>query len=332
MKKIALGIIGCGIAARELHLPALRKLSSRFEITAVCNHTEAKGTLMAKLAGGVPHFLDYRELLRRNDVEAVDIVLPITLNYRVTRDALRAGKHVIVEKPIATDLREGREMLRLPKRYRKVMMVAENYRYRPLFRQVLHLLQDNAIGRPYASIWTVLTRLTRDNPYAQTSWRIRHKYRGGFLTDAGVHNVAAIRMLFGEIKSVASSTQSINPLIGKLDSLNFLYETEKGVKGTFTFLFSAIGHPEDRLLIFGTKGTLGVTKDRIQLLREGKDNAVISVKEESGFREEFLDFYSAIREGAKPRSTFAEGYRDLRVILAAVHAGRTGRRIHFRGT
>jgi predicted dehydrogenase len=173
--------------------------------------------------------------------------------------------------------------------------------------------------------------LTRDNPYAQTSWRIKHKYRGGFLTDAGVHNVAAIRMLFGEIKSVASSTQSVNPSIGKLDSLNFLYETEKGVKGAFTFLFSAIGDPEDRLLIFGTKGTLVVTKDRIRLLREGKNNAVISVKKENGIREEFLDFYSAVRAGTKPQSSFAEGYRDLRVILSAVNAGRTGRRLRLPG-
>ena len=53
MKKIALGSIGCGIAARELHLPALQKLASRFEITAVCNHTEAKAKSMAQMAGGV---------------------------------------------------------------------------------------------------------------------------------------------------------------------------------------------------------------------------------------------------------------------------------------
>jgi len=330
MKKIALGIIGCGIAARELHLPALQKLASRFEITAVCNHTEAKAKSMAQMAGGVPYFRDYRELLRRNDVEAVDIVLPITLNYRVTRDALKAGKHVIVEKPIAPDLADGRKMLRLTKRYRQVMMVAENYRYRPMFQQVLRLLQKEAIGRPYAAVWTVLTRLTRENPYAQTSWRLKHTYLGGFLTDSGVHNVAAIRMLFGEVNSVSAFTQSINPSIGKLDTLSFQYETERGVRGTFTLLFSAIGYPEDRLLIFGTKGTLVVEKNRIQLRREGKGNALISIEDGGGFREEFLNFYSAVRTGARPRSSFTEGYRDLRVILAAVNAGRTGRRIHLR--
>jgi predicted dehydrogenase len=331
MKKVSLGIIGCGIAARELHLPALQKLASRFEITAVCNHTEPKAKMLAEMAGGVPYVLDYRELLRRDDVEAVDIVLPITLNYRVTHDALRAGKHVIVEKPIAPDLADGRKMLHLTKRYRQVMMVAENYRYRPLFQQVLRLLQREAIGRPYAAVWTVLTRLTRENRYAQTSWRLKHRYLGGFLTDSGVHNVAAIRMLFGEIKSVSAFTQSINPSIGKLDTLSFHYETTEGVSGTFTLFFSAIGHPEDRLLIFGTKGTLVVEKNRIQLRREDKRNALLSIEEDSGIRDEFLNFYSAVRKGAKTRSSFAEGYRDLQVILAAVTAGRTGRRIQFRG-
>src|SRR5512140_1581044 len=111
MRKLRLGIIGCGIAARKLHLPALSALSDRYEIVAVCNHTKPKAVSFSRLAGGVPYDLDYRKLLQRPDVEAVDIVLPIDLNHRVTRDALAAGKHVILEKPLAANLREGKEML-----------------------------------------------------------------------------------------------------------------------------------------------------------------------------------------------------------------------------
>jgi predicted dehydrogenase len=331
MKKVSLGIIGCGIAARELHLPALQKLASRFEITAVCNHTEPKAKMLAEMAGGVPYVLDYRELLRRDDVEAVDIVLPITLNCRVTIDALKAGRHVIVEKPIATNLAEAHTMLGLTKRFRQVMMVAENFRYRTLFRHVQRFLRRGAVGRPYAAIWNVLTRLTPDNPYTQTSWRRKHQYEGGFLTDGGVHHAAAIRMLFGEVRSVSAFTQSINHSIGKLDTLSFQFETETDVKGIFTLLYSAIGVSENRLLIFGTKGTLVVEENRIQLRREGKGNAAITIQDDPGYQGEFLDFHSAIRTGRRPRSSFAEGFQDLRLILAAVKAGQTGRRIHLRG-
>ena len=111
MKKVKLGIIGCGIAAQSLHWPALQKLKDKFEITVICNHTEKKAKDFSKILGGVPYVLDYHDLLQRSDVEAVDIALPIPLNFQVTKDALLAGKHVIVEKPLAANLSEAKMML-----------------------------------------------------------------------------------------------------------------------------------------------------------------------------------------------------------------------------
>ena len=131
MEKIKIGIIGCGIAARDLHLPALNRLKDKFEITAVCNHTIDKAKSFSDLVGGVPYFKDYHDLLNRQDVDAVDVVLPIGLNPKVTHDALRAGKHIMVEKPLAANLEDARKMLDLEKQYPQTTMVAENYRYRP---------------------------------------------------------------------------------------------------------------------------------------------------------------------------------------------------------
>jgi len=65
MNPIKLGIIGCGIAARELHFPALQKLQDKFSITVVCNHSEPKAKSFAEMAGGVPFVLDYQELLKK---------------------------------------------------------------------------------------------------------------------------------------------------------------------------------------------------------------------------------------------------------------------------
>ena len=83
-RKIKLGIIGTGLAAKNLHLPALQKLKDNFEITAVCNHTEKKAREFSELIGGVKYYLDHKELLKDKNVEAVDITLPIDLNYKVT--------------------------------------------------------------------------------------------------------------------------------------------------------------------------------------------------------------------------------------------------------
>ena len=90
-RKIKLGIIGTGLAAKTLDLPALKRLSNKFEITTVCNHTEKKAKEFSELIGGVKYYLDYRELLKDENVEAVDITLPIDLNYKVTVDSLKSG-------------------------------------------------------------------------------------------------------------------------------------------------------------------------------------------------------------------------------------------------
>jgi len=82
-------------------------LSACFTITMVCNHTAPKAESFARMVGDVPYVLDYQEILQHPEVEAVDIVLPIPLNYQVTMDALNAGKHVIVEKPLAAHSRKA---------------------------------------------------------------------------------------------------------------------------------------------------------------------------------------------------------------------------------
>ena len=111
MSRIKIGIIGTGIAARDLHLKPLQELSDRFEIVALCNRTRSKAEDFSKLVGGNPRITtDYHELLSWPEVEAVDIALPIVLNEPVTIDALRAGKHVFLEKPIGHDLEAGRHV------------------------------------------------------------------------------------------------------------------------------------------------------------------------------------------------------------------------------
>ena len=324
MKKVRLGIIGTGIAAWKLHLPALERLGDKFQVTAVCNHTERKAAEFARRLGNVPYVLDYRELLRRDDVEAVDIILPIHLNYRVTRDALEAGKHVIVEKPLAANLRDARKMIGFPGRYHRVMMVAENCRYQSVYLKMAELLRRGIIGKPFAAVWNSFQRMSTDNVYAQTRWRIRHRYRGGFLTDGGVHNAAVLRMLFGDVTAVSSLTGSVNPKIGKMDALSLLFATRRGVQGTFNLFFTTIGYSERRLTVFGRKGTLIAEDNIIRVKRSGNRDVTLDCVDDGGFRAELLDFYRGIRQGKEVRSSFREGYQDLALILDALTAGRRG--------
>src|SRR4051812_18797569 len=114
-RSIRLGIIGTGLAVELLHWPALRQMPDRFTVAAFANDSREKAEQFASYSGTSMDLYheDYHDLLRRDDVEAALIALPIPLNYTVTREALAAGKDVICEKPAGVNLAEGQAFLAL---------------------------------------------------------------------------------------------------------------------------------------------------------------------------------------------------------------------------
>jgi len=327
MKPVKLGIIGCGIAARELHWPALQKLKDKFEIIAVCNHTEAKAKSYSELVGGAPYVLDYRALLHNPEVEAVDIILPIHLNFEVTRAALVAGKHVLVEKPLAAQLAQAKKLVADEKKFPQVKMVAENFRYRSTFFRVKTMLDSGAIGVPYFVFWNVCFKVDERNKYSHTDWRIHHQYPGGFLTDGGVHNIAALRFWFGDIIAGHAVTRSVNRAIGELDTMSLQFRTQTNVAGVLNLFFSADGHFENRIIILGATGSLIIESNTIRLKRTGADDLVETIADDGGYMAEFDDFYAAIRTGRQPVSTFSQAYRDLEIILTALKSATMDKKI-----
>jgi predicted dehydrogenase len=326
MEPIRLGIIGTGIATQQLHWPALQKLTDRIRIVMACNRTEPKAKAFSELAGGVPYCLDYHAILDNPDIEAVSISLPIHLNLPVTRDALEAGKHVIVEKPLAANMVEAEEMRALPARHAGlVAMVGENYRYRPLYLRLKKLIGDGAIGHPYSALWNYLIHLDLEkNQYAQTAWRQAPRHVGGFVTDAGVHNIAVLRMLAGEFVSGRAFAASVFPSLGKPDTFSLQFSTDTGVNGVLNLYFRACGLWENMMHIFGDKGTISATREQLILHREGQPDLVEDARDGGGYREEFEAFARAVREGEKVVSTFGEAFRDLEILIRSIAAAEDG--------
>lgn len=329
-RKIKLGIIGTGLAAKNLHLPALKRLNDKFEIKAVCNHTERKAREFSELIGGAKYYLDHKELLKDKNVESVDITLPIDLNYRVTIDSLNAGKHIFLEKPLAASMNEAKKMLELKSKYKQVMLLAENFRYRKVYNSVNELLKKKSIGKVYAAQWNVFYHVTSDNDYGSTKWRQKHKYVGGFMLDAGVHNIAALRMLFGEVKSVAAFTDSINSKIGKPDTMSVQIIFNSGIKVIYNLFFTVKHHWENKLLVFGDKGTIEVNDDMISLKLNDNAPQIIDASDFGGYDEEFLDFYSAIVNRKKVKSAFIDGYKDMEVVFAALKSAEKNKVIYLK--
>ncbi|MFH1195702.1 MAG: Gfo/Idh/MocA family oxidoreductase [bacterium] len=327
MKKIKLGIIGCGIAARRLHFPALLKLKNKIEIVAVCNHTEKKAKSFSKLVGGVPYVLDYKELLANKDVDAVDIVLPIDLNYEVTLASIKAGKHMFVEKPLAATPTDAKKLVDAARNKNVVCLLAENYRYDKLYLDTKGMLKIGAIGEVYSLLWNMNQNVTPTNEYAQTVWRKNNKYAGGFIFDGGIHNIAALRLLLGEMKAVTALKQSVNPLIGSDDTMSMMFETKNGKSCLMNLFFSVKGHQKSNLLIFGSKGTIQIINNTILVKKENQSEKKFVVTTDGGFTAEFENFYNAIIKGEKVIGTFEEGLKDVKVMFSSFESSDKRKRI-----
>ncbi|MFA5859494.1 MAG: Gfo/Idh/MocA family oxidoreductase [Elusimicrobiota bacterium] len=320
---VKLAVIGCGNSATNIHLPALKKLVPKFSITQVCNHTQEKARIYAAACGpDVTLCTDYRDVLVNPNIDAVIIALPIELNYPVTRTALAAGKHVLVEKPIASTRVEAIEMVSLGRKYPTlVKMVAENFRYHQVILRIKQILDSGIIGIPYSVLWNRMSDVTPgSNRYAKTSWRLNHKHVGGFLTDGGVHNVSAIRLLFGDITDGTAVVKTINPAVGKMDTMTFMFSTATGVHGVLNSYYSSKGYVNHTLIISGTTGTIENTGNKIVIKTPASASVSTeeSIENDGGHTAQLEDFYSAIRNGTKPKSTFKEGCTDFVTLVDAI--------------
>lgn len=261
--------------------------------------------------------------MARDDIDAVDIMVPFESNPRFVADAIAAGKHFIVEKPLAASLADARRLVDISSGYSKIAFVAENFRYRPTLTAARTILESGRIGRPWSATWTMLLHIDGDQ-YQQSEWRQQDTYPGGLMTDAGVHFVSAVRTLFGDVRSGFAASQSVNPKLGEMDAAQILLRTADDVDIAVTVAFSAHGISEDRMVVLGETGAMVIGVDGIDITTDDGGHEHIEVEKSSGYREEFLDFHRAVTTGSAPASSILEGYRDLELILNVIEASKLG--------
>jgi predicted dehydrogenase len=189
-----------------------------------------------------------------------------------------------------------------------------------VYREGARILRAGEIGEPYAADWRVFARMTTSNKYARTAWRRRPRYPGGFIFDGGIHNIAALRVMFGEIHPYAASSRRVNPALGPADTFTMHFETAGGVMGVFTLCFSAIGMDENKLVVLGTRGTMVIENDVIAVI--SRKRRAERFADDGGFKEEFMDFHRAIMQSTPVRSSFAEGFEDVKTILKGLRLSR----------
>lgn len=317
-KPIQLAVIGAGIFARDAHIPAILAAGERYQIRMICARTpESAQRLAAQIPYPVETSTDVDAVLARPDIEAVDIVVPIADLPALIEKALAQGKHVISEKPIAPDVATGRRLLPLQPDG-VVWMVAENYRYNADYDQMKALIQSGEIGKPLLAHYVLHMPVMPDNKYFNSAWRQNGSFRGGWFLDGGVHHVAALRLIFGEIVEV-SATVDADSLIANLTFAS-------GLLGNYSVTYAAGSSRFITLSVRGENGGIRLDAQGIEVT-SGKETRTLPSARTFTVDAEFVGFAEAIRDGKPHRSPAREALQDLAVVEAMLDSAESGKRI-----
>jgi len=338
-KVVRLGCIGCGGFAGT-HLAQLKQVENA-KVVALADIREDHLKEKSEEFGIKDTYLDYHDLLARDDIDAVILPLPDQVHCQVACDAMRAGKHVLCEKPMALDLNECKEMVRVADETGMQLMVGQIGRYTPSFVKAKKMIEDGMLGK----IFFIESEYAHDYSAigGAGGWRVtpeREPIIGG-----GCHAVDLIRMLMREnpyeIFAYANNMSLVDwPIhdcsvgimkfpsgaIGKV-------MTSTGCKRKYTM----------RTVVYGTKGTLVLDNGSsfMTLYKEqftdfpefnGFNQQGIGMQigvaiNSHNFAAEARDFCSCLLEGRPVTTDGREGASTVAVCTAIVESFKTGEKV-----
>lgn len=325
-KRLRLALIGAGSFVRKAHAPALAAMQDRVQVVAVCSRSHKSAATVAEMLPEPVEIYDHiPSLLAVETLDAVDVVLPIPMLPDVVQMALEAGKHVVSEKPIAPTSGRARELIALhQQRPNQVWMVAENYRYEQAYRAAAQAIADGAIGKPLVFDWSLQLPVDPDSPYYRTEWRRTNQYPGGFVLDGGVHHVAGLRTVLGEIVDAGGIHAAHREDLPPMDTLAAWIRCASGAVGTYTVTYAA-GSPlsDNALHVVGDQGSLRVNGGRL-VVHNNEGTQEQTFGRPFSVELELAAFVDAVQEGRPHRNTPEEAFRDLLVVEALLGDGVTG--------
>ena len=329
MSRVRLALVGCGGMSRS-HLRRFHVLSDRLELAAAVDVDPGKAAAVAEMVPGVRAASDYREVL--DDVDAVLLVLPHHEHHPVGLACLRAGKHVLLEKPMAIGETACLELIDASRAAGRVLMIAYCMRFHPLVSGMKQLIDDGACGDVFqVSIWT--EQLTR---YQEGHWALKEAtLGGGQFFSHGCHYVDILLWYLGRpVRGVHLGTNRGTPWMEREGTSNAVLEFEGGRLG---YHFGTWGARGTRLgYAFHAHGTEGMIEADIRggelRLLKGGDPEVVARHETGKHTEnEMAHFLDCIESGAEPLTGGPASLQGLRAIWRMYEAEVSGGMADLRG-
>jgi len=278
MNKVRVAIIGCGQMSRFGHAPGYLSYKGKAELVAVCDVVKSVAEEAGRAWGAKKIYTDYRKMLKDDEIDAVDIVLPHYLHAQVTIAAAEAGKHVAVQKPMAMNIKEADEMIKATRKAGVKFMISESEVFYPPYAKARELLEAGEIGEPYvlrlANKYGVKdSQMARKPPQKRRMpegykpWRRDPKlFGGGILFGGGYHKFAHIIFLLGEVDEVRAwidnmETQAPHVMMWKYKAKG-KYGVMETTRSPQMYIYSEKGRAPigETVEVTGSSGILWVTR------------------------------------------------------------------------
>ncbi|MCK5440140.1 MAG: Gfo/Idh/MocA family oxidoreductase [Gemmatimonadetes bacterium] len=344
MSTLDIGLIGCGRVAQRVHLPILTGLPQA-RLVAIAESDPQQREEVGRHAG-TAIVAEYEALLDMPKVEAVVVCVPSGLHAEVAVAALDRGKHVYLEKPLATTWDEARSVLSALERSGTVGMIGFNYRFNRAYLELKRCLQSGEYGE-WVAARTVLAAPEETLP----DWKRRRESGGGALLDQASHHFDLMRFLFeDEIRDVTAQVRSQR---SESDTATVQVQLANGLAIQSFLSINTVN--EDRFEVYTEKARLSVDRYRspgveiatdsrsipgLRGLRSGLDSLkhagyilerYRAPGREPSFRSALAHFVEAISEGRPPSPSFRDGYLSLAAVLAAEESARSGHVVGLNG-
>jgi myo-inositol 2-dehydrogenase/D-chiro-inositol 1-dehydrogenase len=341
-------LLGTGFIA-EIHLESYHRFVPDAEVVAVYSRSAERGQAIAR-AHGIPRsFTSLDEAIAQSGCEVVDVCLPNDLHARAVITAARAGKHVIIEKPLCLTLDEADEMIAVCRESGRKLMYAEELCFAPKYERVRKLVGEGAIGR----IYHMRQCEKHSGPHSDWFYDL-DRSGGGALMDMGCHGLAWFRWMLGgqpEAISVYAHMQSglIHGNRTRCEENSVcIVEFAGGAIGVAENSWAKHGGMEDRVEVYGTGGViyadLFMGNSALTYSQNGYGYAAekagstqgwtFTIFEEAfnqGYPQELKHFIECVREDKPPLTTGEDGRAVLELLLAAYESARTGRKVSLPG-
>lgn len=349
MKRMNVAIIGCGRIAYK-HVEALLNNENTAVLYAACDPLFEQAERIAgqyEKAGGskVRRYTDYQDLLFDEELDAVAIATESGQHAPIASAFLAAGKHVLVEKPMALSTKDADIMIGLAEKHKVTLCVSHQNRFNPAVKKMRKALEEGRFGRIIAGNARILWNRNKDY-YTQAPWRGTYEQDGGCLMNQCIHNIDLLQWMLG------GQPELVQAMLG-----NFMHpyiEAEDYGAVQVRFAGGAIGNIEgtvciypknleETLTLIGETGTVvigGVALNKIQVWQfaDGKDtldevqaecNNEIDSVYGRGHTPLYEDWLEAIKTGGQPLVDGKAGKIAMSIILHAYEAEKQNTRVVF---